>query len=286
VPSASLDPADDRHVGATLARRRRLAGLSGKALAARVGMNQPKISRIETGAIKPDPADVRRIAEALGLPKHQVAQLVEQAVEAHNDLRDRRAGLAGKQREVGDHEIGGAEVRVFEPTTVAGLLQTSAYARAVIWALHRMTSEPDRPPSEAALLEAVAGRIRRRENVLAGRTRVFVVLSEAALANRVVGDAAMLDQIDLLSELSHIERISLRVLPFTGVLPRPVTHNFELVDERCLIVDLFNTFVASEGRDDIRLYRQLFEEMWTAATPDVQPILAGYAQRYKSSPPP
>ncbi|GLY95971.1 helix-turn-helix transcriptional regulator [Actinoplanes sp. NBRC 103695] len=284
MSSGSLDPADGPHVGAKLARHRRLAGLSGKELAALVGMNQPKISRIETGAVKPDPADVRRIGEALQLPPALVSQLVDEAEDAYNDLTDQRAKLAGKQREVADYELRGRTIRVFQPTTIAGLLQTTAYAYTVMKTAHRMMTGKRRPPSEAALLEAVAGKVQRRENMFAGRTRVLVVLSEAALANRVLGDEGMLEQIEFLQKVSTDDRITIRVIPFSAQLPNPAVNCFELVDDRWLGIDLFNTSLTSQGKDDIRLYHELFDEMWEAATAEVEPILAEYARRYRASP--
>jgi transcriptional regulator with XRE-family HTH domain len=282
MTAGSLDPAEGLHVGAKLARHRRLTGLTGKALADLVGMNQPKISRIETGAVKPDPADVRRISEALRLPDDVTAQLVAEAEDAHNDLTDQRSGLAGRQRAVAVHETRGKAVRVFQPTTIAGLVQTPAYAYAVMRTAHRMMTGPRRTPSEAALIEAVAGKVHRRENMFAGRARVYVLLSEAALANRVLGDDGMLEQIEFLRQLSADDRIIIRIIPFSARLPHPAVNCFELVDDRWLAVDLFNTSLTSTGKDDIRLYREVFDELWATGSGDVGPILAEYARRYRA----
>lgn len=277
---------DDRPVGAKLAGFRKRAGLTGHELAKMVGTTQSKISRLETGAVQPDPADVRRIAQRLELPASTVAQLVDEAEAEHNrmsDSRPGRAGLSDKQREVAAYERRSKALRLFNPTTVGGLMQTSNYAYAVMATAHRMMTGSARTASEAELLDAVAERIRRRETLLASKKRLFVVLSEAALANRVTSDEDMLQQVELLQELATSDRIDMRILPFETRLPHPAVHSFELFDDRWLGIDLFNTSLTSQGRQDIHYYRRLFEEMWEAATPDIDRILGDYARRYKSA---
>lgn len=275
-----------RPVGARLASYRRKAGLTGLALAKQVGMTQSKISRIETSVVSPDPADVRLIAEALQLPAPVVEGLVEDADSQHHnrvqDVRPGRTGVVARQGEVGDFERKSRIIRLFHPTTVAGLLQTSEYAQAVMANAYRLQIGSGEP-SEADLIEAVAGRVRRRELLLKSRSKIFILLSEASLAHRVVDESAMLRQIEFVQEMVARRRFEIRILPFKRRLPGALVHGFELADEKRLFIDLFNTSVTSEGRDDIRQYIRVFEELWDAATPEVEPILAEYARLYKSS---
>src|SRR5688572_24624953 len=104
--SGSPLPADDSPVGARLASFRRRAGLTGHELAARTGMTQSRISRLETGAVLPDPAAVRRIAEALGLSPQVLEELVARADGEHNRMQDVRpdSSLTSRQTDLGELE--------------------------------------------------------------------------------------------------------------------------------------------------------------------------------------
>lgn len=248
-------------------------------------MTQSKISRLETGAVMPDPADVRRIAETLELPAAVIDQLVEDAGNEYNRMLDLRTGtkLIEKQSEFGGFERKSRVIRLFNPTTVPGLLQTDVYAKSIMTAAFRLASKPAQGPSESEILEAIAARIRRRETLYGRTNRVAILLSESALANRVAEDIVMLRQIEFIQQAAAAGRFEIRILPFAQRLPVPLASGFEVADERWLIVDLFNTVVTSEGRDDIRQYVRVFEELWEVATPEVEPILAEYARRYKSS---
>jgi predicted RNA-binding Zn-ribbon protein involved in translation (DUF1610 family)/DNA-binding XRE family transcriptional regulator len=58
---------------------RRAAGLSGKALGARAGLSQSRVSNIETGRVTARVAEVARLAESLALGPETAAGLVDQA---------------------------------------------------------------------------------------------------------------------------------------------------------------------------------------------------------------
>lgn len=283
--SGSSSPADERLVGPRLQSHRRRAGLSGHQLADLVGMTQSKISRIETGAVLPDPAAVRRIADALNLPPEVVEQLVDDADGEHNRMQDLRtdASAVVTQRQIAELEQKSKFVRLFNPTTIPGLLQTGHYATAVIISTQTLGAAPGKVPPESELMDAAAARIRRREVLQERATRVAIVMSEAALANRVADDHAMLQQIEFIQELAATDRFRIRILPFTQRLPGPLSTGFEVADERWVVIDLFNTAVTSPGAEDVRRYIRVFDELWEAATAEVEPILAEYARRYKSS---
>jgi len=58
---------DTKAMGTYLRRLRDQAGLSQRDLARRLGCQQPAISRLEAGEVRPNIATLQRIAEALGL---------------------------------------------------------------------------------------------------------------------------------------------------------------------------------------------------------------------------
>ena len=289
---APLDPADpEEPVGATLLRMRKALRLTGKELADRVGMSQPKISRIERGQGLPDPDDIGRIARELGADDDLVRVLMERAERAHDRLTDWRptsASLAGRQRSMAQWESTAQVLRTFETAVVPGLLQTSGYVRSILVAFQSLvaldrTAPPDLAAAadDAALLAAVSGRVRRQE-VLADQSKTFrFVLTETVLRSRFCPPIEMLAQIARLREVAAgPEHIVLRIVPDDAVVDIPPMHGFTLYDDRMVIVDVFNTGLVSRGRNDARQYRQVFDWFESRAESDVDPILARYERRY------
>ena len=113
---------------------RKQVGLTGDRLAARCGMSQSKISKIETGKVLPSATDVERILSCLGVGKEQAADLMALArlanTEFHSVRASLRRGLHHKQRELAALEADSRHIRFFLPLMITGLLQTPEYARA------------------------------------------------------------------------------------------------------------------------------------------------------------
>jgi len=253
--------------------------LTGAQLAARVGMSQPKISRIERGKGVPDPDDIARIAEALGADPELTGELVRLAETSHNRMMDWRpvpVGLASMQLSIAEWEAGTQTFRLFEPAIVTGLFQTDGYARSVLAAFQRLTAADGGDLSEAATLEAVSRRVQRQE-VIADRGKTFhFVMAETVLRNRVCPPAEMLAQIDRLRELAARENVTIQIVPEEALWELPPQHGFFLLDDRLVVVDLYNTGLTSRGRLDAQRYRTVFETFERAATSDIGPILDKY----------
>jgi transcriptional regulator with XRE-family HTH domain len=115
---------------------RRAAGLTGERLAARCGISQSKISKIETGKALATATDVERILTALGTGRDRTAELVALARLANTEFQSVRAslrrGLHHKQRELAALEAVARHVRFFLPLMITGLLQRPEYARASV----------------------------------------------------------------------------------------------------------------------------------------------------------
>jgi transcriptional regulator with XRE-family HTH domain len=113
---------------------RKAVGLTGERLAARCGISQSKISKIETGKVLPSVTDVERILTALGARSDLTDELLALTRMANTEFQstrtDMRRGLYRKQRELAALEADSAHIRFFLPTMITGLLQTPEYARA------------------------------------------------------------------------------------------------------------------------------------------------------------
>jgi transcriptional regulator with XRE-family HTH domain len=270
-------------VGEVLARLRRAAGLTGTDLGRAAGISQAKVSRIETNAIAADPRDVLALARALGLPPADERRLVDRATRAQDRMTDWRPvpqDLADRQREMGQMEVKTREFRVFQPTVIIGLLQTSEYMRMLLnrIQLELVPSTADEP--SGVVSEAVSARVRRHE-VLADRRKHFhFLMTEAVLSNRVCRPIDMLAQIERLREVAAQDNVTVGIIPADVTWPIPPYHGFELLDDTVVTVDLFSTTLMSRDRMDIAFYQQVFDDLEDLGSAEIDPILDRYLEIY------
>jgi len=281
---SDISPDPDEPVGETLARMRKAKHLTGAELAALVEMSQPKISRIERGQVLAEPADIGKIARALGADEALATRLMERTERSHNrmtDLRPTTVDLANSQKDVTDWESAARVVRSFESAAVPGLLQIGAYAQAVLRAYQRLAQRGAGEPSRTLVAKAVAERVRRQQ-LLADPAKSFrFVLTETLLRNQICSPVDMLGQIDHLRKVAEsYDNVVIAIVPDTVPLAIPPMHGFALLDDKIVFIDAFNTGLISRGRGDAQRYRQVFDAFEEQARTDIAGILAKYRKLY------
>jgi transcriptional regulator with XRE-family HTH domain len=202
-------------LGVALKRLRQKAGLTGQELGRRVGMSQAKISKIETGAMRPSVEDVEQLARELGVPPASVEQLTDRVENARDRMTDWRFGRddpASWQREVEELEAEATELRSFQPAVLSGLLQTSEYARAVLGTVWESLTDSARGPS-SGVAEAVSVRVHRQQ-ILDDRTKQFhFVMPETVLHNLLCPPEEMPGQLRRILEVSQQDNVKLSMVP-------------------------------------------------------------------------
>lgn len=200
-----------RRLGAELCQLRIASGLKSKEAAERLMVSQPKISHLENGNRATSPRDVRDLCAIYGVTDQQVIDaLMEMA---------RESGQQGWWHPYGDPtdsvyiglETDAASLHTYAPMIVPELLQTPAYAQAVI------EESIPLPTSEQAAARLKV-RLRRQHRIydLAHPLHLHVVLDESAL-HRVIGSPdVMREQLEHLNALSAEPHITLQVLPYTA----------------------------------------------------------------------
>jgi transcriptional regulator with XRE-family HTH domain len=274
-----------RTVGELLRARREGLRLSGSALAARAGLTQSKVSRIETGHTSANPEDVRRLAEAMRMTPAEVDELVRLAAESRTGAGsdewqvDHFSEVARKQAEVQQAESAAREIRVFQPSIVPGLLQVSGYAEAVMRPWYEELGDSG---EEAAgdLVAAVAGRLQRQRILTASAKSFHFILAEATLSHRLGNPEDMVSQIRRIRELARRDNITIGIIPADVPLTFPLMHSFELLDETYVMIDLYTVAFTAEVVSDLRAYRKIFEVLASSATTDIEPILDKYRDLY------
>lgn len=199
-----------RRLAAALRQIREARGLPGVEVAKKVGWSESKISRIETGRIGVGQADLERLLdfyEIVGEERETLLTLRRQAT--HRGWWHSYADALPKRFE--DYvglEDGANSFFNYENQLVPGLMQTEEYAAAVIRAARPTVSDDEMERQLAA--RATRQSLLTRADPL----QVWAVLDEAVLRRTVGGPATMRAQLQRLTEVAALPRVTLQILPF------------------------------------------------------------------------
>lgn len=236
---------------------RKEAGLSARALAARAGWHESKCSRLQSGKATPSEADIRAWTLHCGVPE-SAPDLIEAArgVEGmYVEWRRRtRAGLRHVQQVGAQLYERTSNFRIYEPGVVPGLLQTPAYATALMGAIIAFQQIPD--DTEAA----VAVRIERQRVLRRGGTFAFL-MEESALRARVADDGVMAGQLGHLLQVASLPSVSLGIIPASAPRGMWPVEGFWILDDERVQVELVTAEVNVTQPREIDLYARTFNEL-------------------------
>jgi transcriptional regulator with XRE-family HTH domain len=256
---------------------RKQAGLTGERLAARCGISQSKISKIETGKVLPSATDVERILVALGVGGERTADLMALARLANTEFQSVRAslqrGLHQKQRELAALEADSQHIRFFLPLMITGLLQTPEYARA------SLANFPGDHP------QAIAKRLDRQAALYNQAKRFTFVLTEAAVRWQLCEPRVMAVQMGRLASLSELPNIRLGVIPLDKYVPDGPLNTFTVYDERIATAETFGGVIMMRDPRDVNYHLELFAffERYAAFDAEVRALLESYAHGFRTA---
>ncbi|MBM7091044.1 helix-turn-helix transcriptional regulator [Streptomyces sp. S12] len=251
-------------LGARLRELRAEQGLEGKAIAAELGWQTSKVSRLQNGKQTPTRADLTAWARAIGRPDVE-AELhgLLAALDMKQRHRSWRRQLAGGHR--GRQEIAVRQteattlIRGLEVSRIPGMFQTPEYARVIFDTNAEFRGIPS--TTEAA----VEARMRRQEALYDPEKTFRFLLCEAALYHRACPVDVMAEQLDRLYNLVGQRRIEVGILPFGTQLRRTAPHAFWIYDRRLVIVETISEELWLTGDDDLQLYERAWEWLAEAA---------------------
>ncbi|MFL6120223.1 helix-turn-helix domain-containing protein, partial [Actinophytocola sp.] len=198
-----------RELGAMLRQVRTRAGLTSTELAHRLGWSLTTVSRMENGRRPSTTTDVIQYAVMCGAKMPDLPPLLE-----FTRVAERKQGyylsdnkITGSLQSLIFHEAAATHVTVYEPLVVPGLLQTPAYARALITALN--------PSITAERLKAtIRTRVERRRVLSVPNPAQFTFyLHEDALRRRIGTDEIMQEQLLQLVLTAALSNASIRIVP-------------------------------------------------------------------------
>ncbi|HET9258478.1 MAG TPA: helix-turn-helix transcriptional regulator [Pseudonocardiaceae bacterium] len=277
--ASSSPTALKRWIAYELRRLREASGRTRQEAAARVGRTVAQIGHLETGRNLPSAGDVEVLLNWYGHPDRIefFRDLLKQAKKG----RDWWIGLADA---VPDYfalflglEASAAQLQSYDCVVVPGILQTHAYAQAVI----RM-GERARPDAEVArrveLRMARQQLIERADKPL----QVWTVLDEAVLYRQVGGIEVMREQLERLVKLAERPNIDIQVLPATAGGHAITEGTFTLLtfppelhsDPGVVYVETRVRGIYFEDPAEIQLYRQALTRLQVhALNPDESPAM-------------
>ncbi|GAA3979978.1 helix-turn-helix domain-containing protein [Streptomyces sp. NBC_01352] len=251
-----------RRLGQELRRLRELKGMTAEEVAERLLVSQSKISRLENGRRSISQRDVRDLC---GVYEVEDQRIVESLMQMAKDSRQQ-----GWWHAFGDIpysvyiglETDAESLRVYEPQIITGLLQTRAYAEAIIRGGSPETSDTE-------IDKRVQVRMRRQDRIAAEGEplRLWVVLDEASL-RRVVGSRpVMREQLEHLAEMSQRPHITVQVLPFeVGAHPGingqySILEFADAADSSVVYIEGVTSDLYLEKAHDVQKYTVMYEHL-------------------------
>ena len=202
-----------RRLGRELRKLRDAKGWTMEDTGRQLGCSTSRVSRIESGEIKPRPGDVIELLMAYDVPIE--GEPGKSLISLTRELRQsgwwqRLDALSSRYATFIAYEAEALEMRNFEPTLVPGLLQTADYARAV--------NSVGRETDGVAIEQRVDARLTRQEVLLRKPTplRLHAILSEATLLFEVGGPGVLRTQLEQIVNLAGRPNITVQVLRFAA----------------------------------------------------------------------
>jgi transcriptional regulator with XRE-family HTH domain len=198
-------------LGAQLRRLREARGITREHAGYAIRGSESKISRMELGQVGFKQRDVADLLTLYGV--------TDEGERGELLLMARNANTPGWWHRYNDVleswfqsylglESGASVIRTYEVQFIPGLLQTEAYARAVV-----QIGYAEAHPDEIA--RRVDARLARRKILTrANPPQLWAVVDEAALRRPIGGRRVMRAQIEALIEATRLPQIRLQVLPF------------------------------------------------------------------------
>lgn len=214
-----------RQLGKMLAELRSNADVSRRDAAEWLGVTEQHMSRIESGKSAVKDQTVRSLCQLYDVQANDLEVMLRLSRESTQRgwWSAYRDTLPDWARQLVGQEADTQHFWNYEPEIVPGLLQTADYVAAINRALH-----PDMPDDQIARRQDLLRERQERINVDDPPMLHFYV-SEAVIRH-VIGDRqAMADQLDYLSEVSRLEHIELRVLPFAAGGHAAMSSSFVLI---------------------------------------------------------
>lgn len=256
-----------RRLARELRRHREKAGLSTDFAASQLGWSRSKLVRFESARTRPTPADVTAALGLYGADTAERVTLVELAKQA------RQRGWWTAYADVFQSsyvalEDEAAAIRSWQVQVVPGLLQTEAYARAVIKA--------SGIENDDGLERRLRARVTRKTLLTrSSAPELHVILDEGVLRRGPADPEVMREQLSALQAAARRPNVTLQVLPYSAGMHAALDGAFvvleyaEPADPDVAYIEGIGGEVYVESTQQVNRIRVRFDGICDAAlTPD------------------
>lgn len=253
---------------------RAAAGLSGNRLAQQLGWPQPRVSKLETGKQIPTEDDLDAWLAATGARNEQAMELAELLSAARIEYATWRGvqrtagGLAGRHAERASWEAATTRIAEYQPAMIPGLIQTAAYARALLTS--PLASAMDITEADADAL--IAERIKRQSILYQPGRAIEVILNESALWSTPGAIDTLLGQLDRLISFAELPSLEIRVVPRDVPMPIAPLACFALYDNEFVLVETLTGEQRLDDPDEVTIYIKAFDQLRAASATGPQAV--------------
>jgi transcriptional regulator with XRE-family HTH domain len=249
-----------RELGLRLRRIRTQLGLTVEDVAAKLMCSAAKVSRMETGARRPVPRDVRDLCELYNLDAATSAELMNLTRQAREQGWWARYDDLGLYPYIG-FEQDATSIATYSLYWLPALLQTEDYARAIIKAIA--------PGIDPEILEQrVQARLHRQERLHDKEPpRYRALIDEAVFRREVGGPSLMAAQIGKVLELAENPSVTIQFIPFDSGAYSIADIMFTILDfgqpamPPLVFVEGLISHQYYDRADDVARFRETFENI-------------------------
>ena len=264
-------------LAARLRALRAAVGLSGNRFAQQLGWPQPRVSKLETGKQVPTEDDLETWLAATGATEEQAAELAELLSAARIEYATWRGvqrtagGLARRHAERGMWEAATTRIAEYQPAMFPGLVQTVAYARALL--VSPLASAMNITEADADAL--VAERVKRQDILYQPGRALQVVVGEAALWNTPGTVDVQVAQLDRLISFIALPSLEFGVVPHGVPMPIAPIACFSVHDDNFVLVETLTGEQRLDDPDEVAVYVKAFDLLREAAAtgPDAMELI-------------
>ena len=239
---------------------REQAGLTGEQVAEQMGWSVAKVYRIEGDKVRVLPRDAQRLLTLYGIGGEQAEAVMElaRAARAKHWWHQYSGAIPEWFQFYVGLEAAASAMQEYCAELVTGLLQTEAYARAVMAAAARSDAEE--------MDRQVAVRLERQKRLTApDAPSLWVVLDEAVLRRQVGGPAVTAAQLAHIAQMAGQPNVTVQVLPFTAGAHPAMLGSFTLMqfpdpaDKDVVYLEAETSALYLEKQQDVHRYSLMID---------------------------
>ncbi len=261
-----------RRLAAEMRRLRGSNEMTREEVSERTSINEATIYRLETARVRrPQKRTLMTLLDLYGVTDPHRAELLELGRTGAQQglLQAYHSELPEEYTTYIAFEAEARSVSNYESLFVPGLLQTEAYAHAVITGVLPMASERE-------VEQRVRARMERQRLLSApGTLKLWAILDEAALHRQVGSRGVMRAQLTHLIKTANEPNVIVQVIPYSAGAHAGMPGSFILLDfpnpadPDVVYIDSLAGDLFLEKEADLRRYRLLFEHLRAvASSPD------------------